>query len=286
MSIGIPVYNGAQFIACAIESVLAQDFEDFELIISDNASTDDTFEICQEYAEKDSRIQLTRNETNLGAAPNLNKVANLARGEYFKWLAHDDWLAPNFVSKCMAVVEQDPSVVMCYPQTKFYFMDGTFDQHYKCNVDASSHNGATRFLSIMRELHENWIIFGVMRREALMKTGLYPAILGGDRILMVELAMQGRLIEIPDYLQYARWASDVDSARDLDWWDTEKKKDLPLRRIRLARAYLSVAWRSNMPITQKLRTTAGIMTRMSAIKRIPQDIKVIAERMVGRRSTT
>jgi hypothetical protein len=171
---------------------------------------------------------------------------------------------------------------MCYPQTCFYHADGAFDQYYKCDVDASSGDPASRFLSIMRDLHEDWIIFGVIRREALMKTGLYPAILGGDRILLVELAMQGRFVELPDYLQFARWASDVDSARDIGWWDSTKKKALPMRRARLAAAYMSVAWKSDLSIRQKLRTTSGIMTRASAIRRIPQDFKIAVERVFRR----
>jgi glycosyltransferase involved in cell wall biosynthesis len=285
VSIGLPVYNGEKFVACAIESVLAQDMADLELIISDNASTDTTFEICQSYAGRDSRIRLTRNETNLGAAPNLNKVARLARGQYYKWAAHDDWCAPDFLSKCLTVLESDPSVVMCYPQTCFYHADGTFDQFYKCHVDASSGDPASRFLSIMRELHEDWIIFGVIRRQPLMKTGLYPAILGGDRILLVELAMQGRFVELPEYLQFARWASDVDSARDIGWWDSAKKNVLPLRRARLASAYMSVAWKSDMSLRQKLRTTSGIMSRASAIRRIPQDFKIVVERTFRRGRT-
>lgn len=286
VSIGLPVYNGEKFVACAIESILAQDMPDLELIISDNGSTDNTFEICQSFADKDSRIRLSRNETNMGAAPNLNKVAKLARAPYYKWAAHDDWCAPNFLTKCLEVLDKDPSVALCYPQTVFYQADGTFDQYYKCDVDASSHDPSSRFLSIMRELHEDWIIFGVMRTDALMKTGLYPPILGGDRILLVELAMQGRFVEIPDYLQFARWASDVDSARDIGWWDSTKKNAVPLRRARLASAYVSVAWNSDMSLKQKMRTTSGILTRTSAIKRVPQDFKIIFERTFRRRKAS
>src|SRR5690242_6344650 len=97
VSIGLPVYNGERFLAEAIDSVLAQTFTDFELIISDNASTDRTPEICKAYAEKDSRIRYYRNEENQGASWNFNRVFELSRGMCFQWLAHDDYIAPGFL---------------------------------------------------------------------------------------------------------------------------------------------------------------------------------------------
>src|SRR4051794_3298661 len=90
LSIGLPVYNGENFLAHAVDSILAQDFRDFELIISDNASTDRTAEICRGYAESDPRVRYVRFETNQGGSRNFCYVFELARGEYFKWAAHDD----------------------------------------------------------------------------------------------------------------------------------------------------------------------------------------------------
>ena len=94
VSVGIPVFNGERFLAETIESILAQTFKDFEIVISDNASTDRTEEICRSYAARDPRIRYNRNDTNRGAAWNHNRVFELARGEYFKWQSHDDFCAP------------------------------------------------------------------------------------------------------------------------------------------------------------------------------------------------
>ena len=114
VSIGLPVYNGERFLARAIDSLLAQDFVDFELVISDNASTDGTGEISRDYAARDPRIRYHRNERNIGAVGNFNRTLDLASGEYFKWAAHDDWCAPQFLGRCVEVLDDDPSTVLCF----------------------------------------------------------------------------------------------------------------------------------------------------------------------------
>src|SRR2546430_8992564 len=116
VSIGMPVYNGADYIRRAVQSILAQDYEDFELIISDNASTDETESICREFAERDGRIRYFRNETNVGASQNYNNVFRLAKGQYFKWAAHDDECYPTMLRRCLELLERAPArVAMVYP---------------------------------------------------------------------------------------------------------------------------------------------------------------------------
>src|SRR5687768_13669514 len=112
VSIGLPVYNGADFIQACVASLLAQDYGDFEIVISDNASTDRTEEICRDLVAKDNRVRYFRNETNLGACPNYNKVFHHARGEYFKWAAHDDECHPAMIRRCVEVLSASPSSVV------------------------------------------------------------------------------------------------------------------------------------------------------------------------------
>lgn len=133
LSIGLPVFNGDKFLNKAIDSLLAQTFEDFELIISDNASTDKTEEICRTYAEKDQRIRYYRNEKNIGCARNFNRVFKLSSAEYFKWAAHDDLHAPNFLMKCVEVLDQNPSVILCHSQVYIIDEYGKFLQNYDLN---------------------------------------------------------------------------------------------------------------------------------------------------------
>ena len=117
VSVGLPVYNGERYLRLAIDSILAQTFEDFELIISDNASTDHTEEICREYAARDPRVIYIRQPRNRGGAWNFNHVVELARGEYLKWAAHDDVLAPTFLKECVAALDRLPGTVLASPRT-------------------------------------------------------------------------------------------------------------------------------------------------------------------------
>ena len=111
LSIGMPVYNGELFIERAIESILAQTFTDFELIISDNASTDSTQEICQNFSKKDDRIRIFKQEKNIGVHRNFYFLLSQARGEYFAWAAVDDYLDKDFMEKNLKVLESNNSIV-------------------------------------------------------------------------------------------------------------------------------------------------------------------------------
>ena len=112
LSVGLPVWNGEEFLEGAIRCILAQSFGDFELVISDNASTDRTAEICHSF--DDSRIVYHRHEENLGAAWNFNRVFELCRGEFFKWAAHDDLVAPSYFQKCIDALHDDPEAILAY----------------------------------------------------------------------------------------------------------------------------------------------------------------------------
>ena len=119
VTIGLPVYNGGQFLATALDSLLGQTFTDFELIISDNASTDTTEEICREYARADARVRYRRSSENRGFTWNANRVVELAAGKFFRWAAHDDACLPTFLERCVETLRSEsPSVVLAYPRSK------------------------------------------------------------------------------------------------------------------------------------------------------------------------
>ena len=121
VSIGLPVYNGAEYLTQTLDTLLKQSFRDFEIIISDNASTDATQEICTQYQELDPRIKYYRVDENKGAAWNFNRVFQLARGKYFKWAAHDDLILPTFLERCVEVLDNSPDVVLVF--TKLDIID-------------------------------------------------------------------------------------------------------------------------------------------------------------------
>src|SRR5262245_56581544 len=115
VGIGLPVYNGERFLRQTLDSILAQTFKEFELIISDNSSTDKTEEICLEYSRRDARIRYIRQEINLGASRNYNLVFEMTAGKYFRWAAADDLFSADSLEICVATLEKYPEAVLCYP---------------------------------------------------------------------------------------------------------------------------------------------------------------------------
>ena len=118
VSIGVPVYNGEKYLAAALDSILAQTFTDFEVIVSDNASTDRTEQICREYAARDNRIRYVRQPKNRGMTWNFSHTVDLARGEYFRWHAHDDSCAPTLLDRCVEALDANPEAVLAYPRVQ------------------------------------------------------------------------------------------------------------------------------------------------------------------------
>ena len=201
VSIGIPVYQGEDFLEQALDSILGQTCRHFEVVLSDNASTDRTPEICEAYAAKDPRIRYYGSEKNRGASWNFNRVFELCKGDYFKWVAHDDVLAEDYVEKCVEVLDRDSSVVLVYPRTQDIDENGhVLCQKTSDNLDVSSPDAPTRFRVLTRRDRPCEPIFGLIRSDVLRKTRLLEPYSDSDRVLLAELGMQGRFHEIPEYL--------------------------------------------------------------------------------------
>ncbi len=203
VSIGIPVYNGQHYLGEAIDAILTQTFKDFELIICDNASLDDTEKICRKYAAFDRRIRYYRNEKNIGPAHNFNLVYKYASGEFFKWAAHDDLLAPTFLEKCVEVLGKRSDVVIAYPKAMIIDLNSQEVGPYKRKLDTNSNDIVRRFHVLLKG-HACYEIFGLIRRNALEKTPLMGLYAHGDGVLLSRLALLGRFEEIPEYLFFPR----------------------------------------------------------------------------------
>ncbi|MBW2283836.1 MAG: glycosyltransferase family 2 protein [Deltaproteobacteria bacterium] len=205
ISVGIPVFNGEEYLAAALDSVMAQSFTDFEVVISDNASTDGTRRICEGYAEGDPRVRYYRNRENQGAASNFNRVFRLSRGRYFKWLAHDDEMAPEFLECCARVLDADPAIVMCHPLVTIIDGEGRHIGRFDLSLpEATSSKPHERFAQLVRFDRWGFEIFGLIRAHALKRTALIRGFVGSDRILRAELGLRGRFFEIPEYLMRSR----------------------------------------------------------------------------------
>lgn len=204
VSIGIPVYNGANFLREAIDALLAQSFTDFEILISDNASTDCTEQICRDYALRDSRIHYCRNRENLGAAKNYNLLVDKAQGEYFKWAAHDDLISPDFLEKCVAVLDNRPDAVLCYARSMIIDEHGNRIRLLPAIPQADEPNVARRFFSVVCLPRPQNSVFGVIRTDILRKTRLIGAFSSSDRVLNGELILRGTFVELPEPLFFKR----------------------------------------------------------------------------------
>ncbi|MHC4113879.1 MAG: glycosyltransferase family 2 protein [Planctomycetota bacterium] len=204
VSIGMPVYNGEQFIRKAIETLLAQEFADFELIICDNASDDATREICLEYKRKDSRIRYYRNKENIGAAENFNLAFKLLTGEFFKWAGHDDSWAPDYLKLCVEALERNPSAILCFCPSVYFNDDGRFICCYDQDHRVYSTKPHKRFTQMLWSTSRIDPVYAVVRTEALKRTGLMRNILGTDAILAVELSLIGPFHFIPKPMVFRR----------------------------------------------------------------------------------
>jgi glycosyltransferase involved in cell wall biosynthesis len=209
LSIGLPVYDGALYLADALDGFLAQTFQDFELVVCDNASTDRTAEICRSYAERDPRIRYYRNERNVGAIANFNRVFELSQTPLFKWAAHDDLYHPRYVETCIRILDDNPDVILAHCKTAFVDDRGeTFpvDPATGRYVDprtgvaqtpdsptiGDSRVAAVRFWQVLARARWGTHMFGIMRREMLQRTHLIPNFTSGDRAMLAELALLGR----------------------------------------------------------------------------------------------
>ena len=197
VSIGLPVRNGARYLSRALESILSQTYEDFEIFISDNASSDDTQKICCDYTLRDARIRYSRQEKNIGLSANFNYVFEQSGGVYFKWAAHDDKLDPRYVELCVSALEQSPNAVLCQSLIKYIDEYGaTIGVYDSALAGTESEDPVERFSACVLLPHPGCEAMGLFRREALIGSLLIGPFYYGDRALVAELALRGRFLKI------------------------------------------------------------------------------------------
>lgn len=264
VSIGMPVFNGEDYISEAIESILSQTFSDFELIISDNASTDGTQAICEYYAERDSRIRYYRSAQNLGAAANYNFVFERASGSYFKWAAHDDMLAPEFIHSCVSILDNEPGVVVCYPRATLIDENSHVIGYYTNHLHLRNPKPHKRYRQYFNTQGLRHPVVGLIRSDALRKTGLIGGYQSSDGVLVGELTLHGELYELSSPLFYRRihaQSSTKINATDQDvtaWFDPEKSDQLVFPRWRRLFEHLRCIRRAPLTLTERVLCYAVI----------------------------
>jgi glycosyltransferase involved in cell wall biosynthesis len=212
----LPVFNGENFIRETLQSILTQTFADFELIISDNASTDGTSEICLEVCSRDARARYFRADRNRGLAWNFNRAFHLARGRYVAWIGHDDVMAPDYIARSVELLEQHPDIVLCFPDAQYLDENGnTVDVDLR-NPGAAN-TPSERFLGALFGPCDP--IFGVMRRETLKQTRLHAPYPDSDRTLLAEMALRGKFLLMPERLFQRRMHPARTTTLYQDRWD-------------------------------------------------------------------
>ena len=205
--IGIPVYNGEAYVAQTIEAALAQTWSDLEVVIGDNASTDGTAAVCQEYAARDPRVRYVRFEEHVGVAASFTRTFGLCRSELFKWAASDDLFAPTFVERCVEVLDAHPDAVVCYTAAAVCDADGQIVAVDPFMLDLATPSASQRFRRLVlappkhHGAHEQ---YGVIRAAALARAGGLSTAVYGDRVTLAHLTLQGRLLRIDDVLFFNR----------------------------------------------------------------------------------
>lgn len=205
VTIGLPVFNGERYLDGALTSVLSQTYKDLELIISDNGSTDATLDICRRFCRMDSRVRYMRSPSNRGAAWNYNHVFAHARGRYFRWLGHDDRCSDTYLAKLVEVLESEArTTVAVYPLTQWCDAEGRETTVADPRYDLSSPVVTRRLREFLRHVVYCNPVFGLIRADALRKTGLIRPFISSDKVLLCELLLQGKLLEYGEPLFYRR----------------------------------------------------------------------------------
>jgi glycosyltransferase involved in cell wall biosynthesis len=173
VSIGLPVFNGESFLGRALDSLLAQTFANFELIISDNASTDKTEEICKEYTARDSRIRYIRQASNLGGLENFNFVLREAHSKYFMWAAVDDQWDPAFIQSLLTALENEPTAVGAFCPYQLMAEETREILKGIWTCDYEDRYIFWRLLKFTRHYRDT-CIYGLLRREHLNDIRFHP----------------------------------------------------------------------------------------------------------------
>ncbi|MDP6423746.1 MAG: glycosyltransferase family A protein [Planctomycetota bacterium] len=294
VSIGVPVYNGESYLAEALDSLLAQTFSDFEIVVSDNASSDGTEELCRRYAAADGRMRYLRQGRNVGAARNYNVVFEESRGELFKWAAHDDVIAPTFLERTVEVMERETDVVACYPKTRYVDAAGALlrDTTEQLSVaDSSVQRRVERLVDLSIAGDDVFMsIFGLFRSSALRRTQLIRAQCASDQLLLFELVLLGRLVEVPELLFLRRMHDGVSMVKNATphaqqaWFDPDQKRRVVMPMWELWAVHREVLRASDLSSSDKRRCRWHLFRRF--VRKWPAlggEIKKAAFQLFGRR---
>jgi len=289
VGIGLAVRNGETTLKQTVQSILKQTYGDFRLIVSDNASTDGTEEICRSVAAHDERVLYLRQAGNLGPAANFNAAEQAAGGELFKWAAADDLYEPTYLEACVHALDEDPDAVLAYPRTRIIGPGNEWLRDYEYEAEVTDPRPSVRFrkyLLVEQRRHLGAEIFGLIRHRALCSVGPMGAFARADHVLCAGLTLMGTFRLVPEFLFLNRdhpgrslrttpsraFRGRSFSVSELgsgpipaaDWWDPSKQGKIVWPEWRLFREYAAVV--NRVPLSSAERrscraTVAGVAAR-------------------------
>lgn len=267
VSIGMPVYNGEHYIREALDSLLGQTFADFELMISDNASTDKTEAICRDYAGRDRRVCYHRNEHNLGLVANYNRVFEMARGEYFKWASSNDVCEPTMLARCIEMLDNNPDMVLCYARTVLFDELSRTEAEYNDHLTLTCESPCERVKGLVSGLRLNNAMNGLIRTEALRRTDLIADFIASDVNLLMQLSLLGKFGEVPEPLFRRRvhpqeGTRNGDAERLLKIYNPTSHRSRTFTFWRLNLEHLRSVWRSPIGVGGKLNLTGFLIRKL------------------------
>lgn len=256
VSIGLPVHNGEDYLCQALDSLLDQQFDDFELIISDNASTDRTAEICERYARQDERIRYIRQDSNYGALYNFNRVLTLARGTYFMWAAYDDLWDRQFLATLVPLLEVCPHAILAFGSCDRIDTTGKVKRIHR------EYGRLSHPVRLVRALRYIWfpenegrvmVIFGLWRTALLREIEVvhYDPPESSDDMLVLKALLKGNLVFSPLLLFHKR---DVPTSSSFNRWGMSEK-------FAYYRSYRRVVAESNISLPEKFALIVSIYLR-------------------------
>ena len=291
VSIGLPVFNGEDFLESSIDTLLSQSYQNIEVIVCDNASTDKTQLIVERYCSKDARVKYHRHKKNLGAALNYNSTFDMSSGKYFKWAAHDDIIDEDYIEQCVMAMEGDDSLSLVQPLTGQIDGNGTVTGHLYTSHDTVIPN-TTSNRELYRILIQDkgaWVrIFGLIRSSVLKNTPLIDNYVGSDLTLLGELGLNGNVRDIDSVMFWRREHAETSTTgkykarrKRLNWFDTSKNPRVALPEWRLNTEMFRSVARQNIPLSNKLSCGMAILGRMWIKKKLlVQDILYAAKDLV------
>ena len=260
VTVGMPVYNGERYLAAAIDSIVGQTYGDFQFIISDNASTDNTAEICRSYAARDKRIVYNRLQKNCGAAPNFNRVFLMGRSPFFKFAAADDLCAPRFLEVCMAAFKEAPSdTVLCFPTTIRIDENGTEQGIIEEKMDLRQQQPHARFRSFLQHYWLANCFYGVLRSNAYRSTRLHKSYDAADIVLLGELALRGQFWQLSDALFLRRFHSEMShkanptATKMRSWYDSSRRSSRSYPKNRMFWEFVRAIDTTDMSVAERMR---------------------------------